>query len=62
LRRLPHRQRQIAMTLATGETTKATAKRFAVSPARISQFRSEFRTSWFAFHGEVSAATDGNAV
>jgi hypothetical protein len=62
LDRLPHRQRKIAMTLATGETTKATAKRFAVSPARISQFRRAFQTSWFAFHGEVPAATNGSAV
>jgi hypothetical protein len=62
MRRLSHRQRKIAMALATGETTKGAAKRFAVSPARISQFRSEFRTSWFAFHGEVAPGTNSNAV
>jgi hypothetical protein len=62
MRRLSHRQRKIAMALATGETTKATAKRFAVSPARISQFRREFQTSWFAFHGEIPAETNGSAV
>ena len=35
----------------------AAAKRFAVTPARISQLRREFRTSWLAFHGELPAAT-----
>jgi hypothetical protein len=62
MRRLPYRQRKIAMTLATGETTKATAKKFAMSPARISQLRREFQLSWFAFHGEVPAPTSGNAA
>ena len=37
LRTLPLRQRAIAQTLATGETTSATAKLFKVSAARISQ-------------------------
>ena len=45
--RLPSRMREIALILATGESTKTAAKRFAVSPARISQLRREFeRRGW----------------
>ncbi len=53
LRGLAKRRRQIAKVLARGETTKATAKRFGLSPARISQMRREFQEAWREFQGEV---------
>jgi hypothetical protein len=34
----------------------AAAKRFAVSPSRISQVRREFQALLLAFHGEMAAA------
>jgi hypothetical protein len=55
LRGLSNNRRQIAKVLARGETTKATAKRFALSPARISQMRREFQDAWREFQGEPSA-------
>jgi hypothetical protein len=60
--RLPHRQRKIALLLAAGETTKGAAMQFAVTPARISQLRREFRASWFAFHGEAPTMTTSSAA
>jgi hypothetical protein len=51
LRRLTARLRKIALALASGETTKAVAKMFDLSPARVSQFREILRKSWEAFQG-----------
>ena len=51
LRLLPKRLRRIAETLATGETTKKAAKRFRVSPGRISQLRRELNENWQDFQG-----------
>jgi hypothetical protein len=51
LRRLTARLRRIALALASGHTTAAVAKMFAVSPARISQLRELLRKSWEAFQG-----------
>ncbi len=45
------RDRHIALTLAQGETTGATAKRFEVSAARVSQMRRQLADSWKQFHG-----------
>jgi hypothetical protein len=39
LRLLPVRLRKIALTLAKGETTSETAKKFGVTPAGVSQLR-----------------------
>ena len=50
--RLPTKKRRIAATLATGETTKRTARRFNVSPGRISQMRRELHESWQSLQGE----------
>ena len=50
---LPRRKRRIAQTLATGETTKRTARQFRVSPGRISQMRRELQDAWRDFQGEV---------
>jgi len=56
LRLLPKRLRRIAETLAKGETTKKTAKRFHVSQGRISQLRRELQQNWDDFQGDVSFA------
>ena len=55
-RRLPVRERRLALFLARGETTKEAAKQFRVSTARISQLRQELRRSWLAMQGECAAA------
>ena len=52
LKTLPRRLRRIALTLATGETTHATAHEFRVSPGRISQIRGELKQAWETFQGE----------
>jgi hypothetical protein len=54
LRVLPGRLRRIAEILAVGETTTAVARRFYVSPSRISQIRSELCRSWQQFQGEAT--------
>lgn len=56
LRRLPRRKRRIASTLAAGETTSAAARKFRVTPGRISQLRRELAASWDAFHGQAEQA------
>jgi hypothetical protein len=53
LRRLPRRQRKIALSLASGETTSAAANRFGVTAARISQLRRWLKESWETFQGVV---------
>jgi hypothetical protein len=54
LRTLPGRHRKIAKVLATNETTLATAKRFGLSPTRISQIRHELYDAWREFQGEAT--------
>lgn len=49
---LPKHKRRVAETLARSETTKATARKFGVSPGRISQTRRELETAWQEFQGE----------
>jgi len=58
LRSLPKRDRKMAVTLAAGETTGEAAKRFGVSPSRISQVRRELQQSWNEFVGENGGAED----
>ncbi len=53
LRSLPRRTRRIAETLALGETTNRAAKRFRISPGRVSQIRRELVKDWQAFSGEL---------
>lgn len=53
---LPPRQRQLATTLATGESTGRVARLFRVSAGRISQLRRELHTAWLQFQGEPVAA------
>ena len=49
---LPKHKRRVAETLARSETTKATARKYRVSPGRISQIRRELDASWREFQGE----------
>jgi hypothetical protein len=53
---LPRRKRRIAQTLATGETTKGTARKFRVSPGRISQTRRELEQAWQDFQRGLALA------
>jgi hypothetical protein len=48
----PRRDRRIAETLALGHSTGEVAKRFHLTPGRISQKRRSFCASWQSFHGE----------
>jgi hypothetical protein len=50
------RNRRIAEALAVGTTTAEVAKRFKLSPGRVSQLRREFQQSWQEFHGDTDAA------
>ena len=52
LRSLSGAKRRVAQTLAMGETTQRAARRFRVSPGRISQLRRELEESWDSFQGE----------
>ena len=54
---LGRRECRIAKTLATGETTSAAARKFGVSPSRISQLRSQLRRAWQVFQGELPRPT-----
>ena len=51
---LGRRERRIALTLAAGETTGATAAKFGVSASRISQLRGQLKRAWDIFQGELS--------
>jgi hypothetical protein len=51
--------RRIANALATGESTNEAAKRFGVSPGRISQLRRHLKESWDQFQSEHSVAGTG---
>jgi hypothetical protein len=53
LAELSPRSREIAESLAVGETTGSVAKLFAVSSGRVSQIRRELRESWEEFQGEL---------
>jgi len=49
---LSRQRRRIATTLAGGESTSIVARRFRISPGRVSQIRRELHNKWNAFHGE----------
>ena len=53
LRSLPGCDRRLAQQLMVGERTGAMARRFRISPARVSQKRREMRQDWARFHGEL---------
>jgi hypothetical protein len=56
LRRLPRHKRRVASTLAAGETTCGAARKFRVTPGRVSQLRRELAENWDAFNGEPEQA------
>jgi hypothetical protein len=51
-RSLSRRNRRIAKTLATGESTCGVARQFNLSSGRVSQLRGELEASWRGFQGE----------
>ena len=57
LKTLSRRNRRIAETLATGETTGETAQKYQVTPSRISHLRRELFESWERFIGETDDGT-----
>lgn len=52
---LTRRNRRIAQALSVGHTTGEVARRFRVSPGRVSQLRREMHQSWQDFHGESNS-------
>ena len=61
LKTLRRRDRKIAETLASGEGTTKTAKRFKLSLGRISQLRRELHDAWCRFHGDPLQPTAASA-
>ena len=51
---LSERDRRMVDRLMLGERTQATARRFGLSEARVSQLRREFSRRWARFHGEAA--------
>jgi hypothetical protein len=51
-RTLSQRNRQIASALSMGETTADVARRYALSPGRVSQLRVWLRKHWEQFQGD----------
>lgn len=58
---LSDQKRMIALSLASGDSTKCAAQQFQMSAARISQLRRELHESWQRFHGELPA-TDSSEL
>ncbi|HEV7222856.1 MAG TPA: hypothetical protein VGN42_09155 [Pirellulales bacterium] len=56
LRRLPRHKRRVASTLAGGETTCGAARKFRITPGRVSQLRRELAENWDVFNGEPKQA------
>jgi hypothetical protein len=55
-RSLDRTKRRIAKLLARGEATGTVARKFGLSPGRISQLRAELQQSWLTMQGEPVAA------
>ena len=53
LARLGRRNRKIAVEMAQSEKTQALARRFQISPGRVSQLRREFHEDWLRFCDEL---------
>ena len=58
LKRLTLQMRRMAKVLATGESTGQAARKFAVSPSRISQVRRELKRSWKSYQAGQPATED----
>lgn len=56
------RNHGIATALAVGDSTREVARRFGVSPGRISQLRGELHDSWQRFHGEKNRRCSGASI
>lgn len=56
LHALPSRDRRLAERLMVGERPLAMARRFRLSPARVSQLRWELCQDWARFHGDLQAS------
>jgi hypothetical protein len=50
------RDRRIISDMAVGEKTMHLARRFGISPARVSQLRREYHNDWRQFTGEAVSA------
>jgi hypothetical protein len=59
---LNQRNRRLARALMIGENTLVAARKFKVSPARVSQLRQEFHDDWQRFHGEKVDAIGSDAI
>jgi hypothetical protein len=55
LRSLSRRDRRITLTLAGGEATGRTARKFGISAGRVSQIRRQLHEGWCEYQGETSA-------
>jgi len=62
LRTLSRRDRRIAENLSVGETTGDVARRFHVSPSRVSQLRRELSQSWDEFQRDGTAVASPDAA
>ena len=56
------RDRKIAAALSQGTATMDVARRFHVSPGKISQKRREFLESWRSFQGELAPPADDDLL
>jgi hypothetical protein len=56
LETLSPRDRQLALVLATGESTSAVARLFRISLGRVSQLRGTLQAAWRRFQGEQPTA------
>ena len=52
LRTLTRRDRRIIAAFTSGDTTKAVAGRFGISPGRVSQLRRKYEHLWHVYQGE----------
>jgi RNA polymerase sigma factor (sigma-70 family) len=52
LKSLTRRDRRIIAAFTSGETTKAVAGRFGISPGRVSQLRRKYEHLWHIYQGE----------
>jgi hypothetical protein len=59
---LSERDRGLIGLLMRDERTQDVARKFAVSPARISQKRREFHEDWLLFHGEGTGLPEAKVI
>ena len=52
---LKERDQRIAHDLMMGGNTFVVARKFGLSPARVSQMRGQFHEAWQRFHGEIDS-------